>query len=405
MYVHTPTLGRLVRRALFKPPFNLTRCAYAAGFGLTQSLLGVIVMVGRALDRLQYPELAELPVPAPLFVVATPRSGTTYLHHLLELDEERFFSCKLYQTIFPSIALEQGLARAAALDADTGRLFGRLVDAIDRRIFTEWDAIHRVTLRSAEEDENLFVGSLTSPAIYLLFPFIRELPEFVEITRLGGNAVRRVAEDYRETLRRWVYLEANARTPLIKNVLLPSRLAVSDRAFPEARYVHVVRDPREAIPSAMSMFHAMWQSHSPDIAANSPETRALADMFLHHYRLLCEEGRKRPPDRWAQVRYEELVADPVGAVERIYEAFGLPLSAAYRARLEHAASEARRFKSQHRYDLADYGLTEADLRAGLADFWPGATGRDEHVAVAANAGVTSAFGEAAPAVNAQRTSV
>jgi hypothetical protein len=374
MYVHTRTLGWLVRRAFFRKPFSVRRCLYAAGFGFGQAMLGAVVTLARALDRLQYPEFTALPVPAPLFVIATPRSGTTYLHHLLELDEERFFSCKLYQTILPSIALDRGLRRAGELDAATGRVFGRLIDAIDSRMFTDWEAIHRVSLRSAEEDENLFVSSLTSPALYLLFPFIRELPEFVEISRLGRRAVRRVADDYRETLRRWVYLEGDARTPLIKNVLLPSRLAVSDRAFPAARYVHVVRDPREAIPSAVSMFYAMWQSHSPNIAARSPATRALADMFLHHYRLLCDEGRKRPSDRWVQVRYEALVEDPVGTVERIYAAFGFPVSAAFRARLAHAAGEARRFKSRHRYDPSEFGLTEDDLRAGLGEHWQSAIG-------------------------------
>lgn len=374
MYVHARTLGWLVRRALFRRPFSFRRCFYAAGFGFAQVTLGPVVALARAFDRLAYPEFSALPVPAPLFVIATPRSGTTYLHHLLELDEERFFSCKLYQTILPSIALDRALHGAAELDASTGRLLGRLTEAIDSRMFTDWEAIHRVSLRSAEEDENLFVSSLTSPALYLLFPFIRELPEFVEISRLGGRAVRRVAEDYRETVRRWSYLERHARTPLIKNVLLPSRLIVSDRAFPAARYVHVVRDPREAIPSAVSMFYAMWQSHSPHIPADSPATRALADMFLQHYRLLCDEGRKRPSDRWVQVRYESLLEDPVATVERIYAAFGFPMSAQYRARLEHAADGARRFKSRHRYDLSEFGLTEHDLRVGLGEHWQSAIG-------------------------------
>jgi hypothetical protein len=217
-----------------------------------------------------------------------------------------------------------------------------------------------------------------------LFPFIRELPEFVEISRLGARAVRRVAEDYRETVRRWSYLEQDERTPLIKNVLLPSRLIVSDRAFPAARYVHVVRDPREAIPSAVNMFYTMWQSHSPHIPADSPATRALADMFLQHYRMLCDEGRKRPSDRWVQVRYESLIENPIATVERIYAAFGWPISAAYRARLQHAAREGRRFKTRHRYDPSKFGLSEQDLRAGLGEHWQSVIGAE---AAAVSAGV------------------
>jgi len=342
---------------------------YALGFGFTASLLAATVSVARWLDGLVYPDFERAPVPAPLFVVATPRSGTTYLHHLLSLDEERFATCKLYQTLAPSILLERAIDGLGRVEGPLRRGLERLVDAIDSRMFTDWDGIHRVSLRSSEEDENLFVFSLTSPALYLLFPVVRELPEFVDITRLGARTVRRVARDYRETLRRWAYLRGDARTPLIKNVLLASRLPVSDRAFPDARYVHIVRDPREAIPSAVSMFYAMWQTHSPGIPERSPATRALAGMFLEHYRMLCEEGRRRPSDRWATVRYETLLADPVGTVEGIYAAFGLPFTAHYRARLVEAASQARTFKSAHRYELGQFGLSEADLREGLGAAW------------------------------------
>jgi omega-hydroxy-beta-dihydromenaquinone-9 sulfotransferase len=157
--------------------------------------------------------------------------------------------------------------------------------------------------------------------------------------------------------------------------LLPSRLSVAKLAFPAARYVHIVRDPREAIPSAVSLFYAMWQTHSPTIAPNSPATRALADMFLKHYRLLCDEGQKQPRESWVTVRFESLVADPVGTVSGIYDALGLEMTTRFRERLELAAADGRRFKSRHSYDLERFGLTEEDLRSALGPHWDSVTGR------------------------------
>jgi hypothetical protein len=370
-------LGWLARRGLFESPLSARRIVYACGFGLGETLLGAIVSVSRWLDVLCYPSLKTAPIPAPLFVIATPRSGTTFLHNLLALDEERLMSVKLYQTIAPSVLLDRSIQKLRSLEGPLRRWLAGSVGAVDRRMFTDWEGIHRVSLADPEEDENLFVFSLTSPALYLLFPFVRELPEFADITRLGGRVIRRVARDYRETVQRWVYQAGDGRTPLIKNVLLASRLPVSDRAFPDARYVHVLRDPREAIPSAMSLFYAMWKTHSPSIPASSPATRALADMFFAHYRLLCEEGGRRAPDRWVTVRYEDLIEDPVGSVERLYATLGWPVSPAFRGRLEQAAAEARAFKSLHRYELADFGLTEDDLRAGLGSHWASARAAPE----------------------------
>ncbi|HEY6078197.1 MAG TPA: sulfotransferase [Polyangiaceae bacterium] len=377
MYVHKSTLGWLARRGVLGTGFTARRGAYAVGFGVAHALLCGAVSAARWLDRPLYPSFEKTPIPPPLFVIATPRSGTTFLHHLLALDEERFVSFKLYQTLAPSILLERAIGQLHELDKRTGRGLQRLLDAVDRRMFTSWDGIHKVGLRALEEDENLFVYSLVSPALYMLFPAVRELPELVNISGLEGKVIRRLASDYRESVRRLVYLSGGQRAPLIKNVLLPSRLPVAERAFPDARYVHIVRDPREAIPSAISLFFAMWQSHSPAIAADSPATRALADMFLEHYRILCDEGRRQPPERWTSVRFEALIADPVGTVERIYASFGWPVTAAFRARLVQATADSRRFKSRHQYDLAQFGLTDDDLRSALGEHWQGGSAASE----------------------------
>ncbi len=376
MYVHAKTLGWLTRPGARNGGLTLRKGVYTSGFALAHALMCSSVSVARWLDRFLYPAFELTAVTPPLFVIATPRSGTTFLHHLLALDDERFVSFKLYQTLAPSVLLERAIVALRDLDEQAGLGLGRVLDAIDRRMFTAWNGIHRVGLRADEEDENLFVYSLVSPALYMLFPTIRAIPELVDLSGFSHQSLRRLAHDYRETVRRLLYVTGGDRTPLIKNVLLPSRLPVAKLAFPNARYVHIVRDPREAIPSAVSLFYAMWQTHSPTIAPNSPATRALADMFLKHYRLLCDEGQKQPPESWVSVRFEALVADPVATVSRIYDALGLAMTPRFRERLEQAAADGRRFKSRHAYDLARFGLTEEDLRSALGPHWDSVTGTD-----------------------------
>jgi hypothetical protein len=63
------------------------------------------------------------------------------------------------------------------------------------------------------------------------------------------------------------------------------------------------------------------------------------------------------------------VTDPVGTVALIYETFDIPWSDAARAEVERLDRESREGprRPSHRYDLADYGLTEAEVRAAFAD--------------------------------------
>jgi len=374
MYVHAKTLGWLARGSARQGPVTLRKSLYTGGFALAHAIMCSSVSIARWLDRFLYPAFERTPVTPPVFVIATPRSGTTFLHHLLALDDEQFVSFKLYQTIAPAVVLQRAISALSEADAQAGLGLNRLLDAIDRRLFTSWNGIHRVGLRADEEDENLFVYSLVSPALYMLFPAVRAVPELVDLSGLSQKSLRRLAHDYRETVRRLLFVSGGQKTPLIKNVLLPSRLPVAKLAFPHARYIHIVRDPREAIPSAVSLFYAMWQSHSPQIATNSPETRALAEMFLKHYRLLCDEKQKHGAESWISVRFESLVADPVGTVSQIYQALGMPVSSRFRARLEQAAVDGRRFKSRHSYDLARFGLSEDDLRRALGPHWESVTG-------------------------------
>jgi len=376
MYVHAKTVGWLTRRSAGNGGLTLRKGLYTSGFALAHAFMCSSVSIARWLDRFLYPDFELTPVTPPVFVIATPRSGTTFLHHLLALDDEHFVSFKLYQTLAPSVLLERAIAAIRGLDERARLGLGRVLDAIDRRMFTAWNGIHRVGLRADEEDENLFVYSLVSPALYMLFPAIQAMPELIDLSGFTQQSLRRLAHDYRETVRRLLYVSGGQRTPLIKNVLLPSRLPVAKLAFPNARYVHIVRDPREAIPSAVSLFYAMWQTHSPAIAPDSPATRALADMFLKHYRLLCDEDQQQPPESWITVRFESLVADPVGTVSLIYEALGMPVTDRFRERLEQAAADGRRFKSRHAYDLARFGLTEDDLRNALGPHWERVTGAD-----------------------------
>ena len=69
------------------------------------------------------------------------------------------------------------------------------------------------------------------------------------------------------------------------------------------------------------------------------------------------------PAQFYDVSYDDLAADPVGTVEAAYSYFGLPFSGAAAAAMGAHLSRgaANRASSAHRYALADFGLTAADV--------------------------------------------
>jgi len=76
-----------------------------------------------------------------------------------------------------------------------------------------------------------------------------------------------------------------------------------------------------------------------------------------------------PGDQITDVVYRDLVADPVGTIERLYAAWDLPLTPEFRSALEGylAARHAAR-AGGHDYSFADTGLDLATHRALVAPY-------------------------------------
>jgi hypothetical protein len=81
--------------------------------------------------------------------------------------------------------------------------------------------------------------------------------------------------------------------------------------FPEARFIHLVRDGRNV---AMSLLDVPWWPNTLTEAAQ---------VWSHWTRAARAAGRDLGPERYLEIRYEELVDDPQGDLERIAAFAGL----------------------------------------------------------------------------------
>src|SRR5436190_20440848 len=88
--------------------------------------------------------------------------------------------------------------------------------------------------------------------------------------------------------------------------------------FPEARYVHIVRDVRSVALSLVEMPKEWGTQTVPEGAAR----------WRHRVGRGHAEGRALGPDRYLEVRYEDLVDEPERELRRILQFVLLPWDAA-----------------------------------------------------------------------------
>jgi hypothetical protein len=77
---------------------------------------------------------------------------------------------------------------------------------------------------------------------------------------------------------------------------------------------------------------------------------------------------KYDPAQFYDVDYRELIADPLGTVDKIYRHFEIPLTDEARQAMEksHAESQSGERAPKHAYSLADYGLTAEEVKERFA---------------------------------------
>src|SRR5690606_39204868 len=129
----------------------------------------------------------------------------------------------------------------------------------------------------------------------------------------------------------------------------------------------LVRHPAESIPSHVSVFDPTWADLSPGIEKASPTSRAYAGLAAAWYRHMLSEPPTVPPSQYIRVMYTDLISDAEMTVQVIHDHFGLTLTPGYAARLREEAAAIRRYRSSHRYSLAEYGLDEAWLEAEVGE--------------------------------------
>lgn len=312
------------------------------------------IHLGLRLDLWRHPEIAEVPVRKPVFVVGNPRSGTTFLHHLLDADPRN--ACpRTLDLVLPSPTL-----RACVPD----RLVRYAARAVASR-FRELQAVHPVGLDRLEEDEILFMLLGNSGVFQLLFPHGPEL-ESLRMMRFW-EWPREQRDGFggflRGFMQRLLHERAGAERYVGKSPHFSAKVDDLNRWFPDARFVYLVRSPLETIPSGINLAQTLWRlSARPSYAARADAIESLYRTFVTLYRRAHESLDRLPSDRVAVVRYPDLVAEPRKVVESLYGRFGFDVPPELHDRLEGKWTTRPSGRS---YRLADYGLSEDRIRRDL----------------------------------------
>ncbi len=300
------------------------------------------------------PGLADVELPAPIFIVGWPRTGSTFLHQLLAADPTSR-TIPYWESFDPVPAAPgQPDTRIARLEKMLGLL---------ERIEPRYHAIHPMTAEAAEECVALFMNEFRT----LQFDFQYRVPEYARWL-IAQDA--RVAYDlYRQQLQLIQLHRPTGDRQILKDPTHLVHLETLVERFPEAKFVFTHRDPAFSISSMCSL-----NAYTRALFTDDVDPLAIGhELMTGYWPVALENARKirasLPPDRAVDVRHPDLSRDPVGTAEAIYGALGMVLSDAARAAMTaFVERHEREHTGRHEHALEGFGLTRADIRDRFAEY-------------------------------------
>lgn len=142
------------------------------------------------------------------------------------------------------------------------------------------------------------------------------------------------------------------------------RVAVLLRMFPGARFVHLVRDPFVVFPSTVHFWKVMYATYAFQNPRFDRLERQVFDTFRRMYERLEAARPLLDSRRLFEMRYEELVANPVGQMRALYAHFELGDFSVVEPAVEAYAARSKKYRT-NTYDVSE------ETRQQIAQQWSG----------------------------------
>jgi hypothetical protein len=305
----------------------------------------------------RHPEILEQPV-APVYVVTgLGRSGTSILHELFTLDADNRVPM-LWEMMYPvpppetaSFASDERIARAD----------------LEIRIMDEIVPAMRTMHELAGDQPNECIFLLAHPFASDMWGGRFHIPSFA--VWMGTHDLRPAYAYHKRLLQLLQWRHPKPRW-VLKAPSHLGRLPVLFDIYPEARVVITHRDPLRVIASFANLVTSLKYMGS-DVADYESEVQQFAFGYAYLCQNLTDERKagKLPEDQIIDLRYADLMADPVAAVRGIYERWQIPFGDALAKRIRaHLDARPKDRHGAHDYSFADTGLDLEKERLRYADY-------------------------------------
>lgn len=296
----------------------------------------------------QNPEILDEEIEVAAVVVGLPRTGSTMLHRLLAsapgMTGTRWFETQNYSP-FPGEERGNPEGRREAAKGILDYMLATIPDLM---------SIHPMSIDQPDE-ELIILGQLYSSTMIEGTYFVPGYARW-----LMQNDRIQCYRDLKQILQslQWQDPSRKGAKWVLKT---PGHLMALDgvlEVFPDAKIVMTHRDPVATVPSYCSMEYSLYQ-----MGSDSVDRKSVADFWVGRLAELLNSfmdvREKVGGKNFVDVRYKDLLTDPIGQGTRVLEAAGITVTDSVRDGMsEWIEANKREDRAPHKYTLEDFGLEQ-----------------------------------------------
>lgn len=302
----------------------------------------------------RHPEILDLPITAPIVVLGSMRSGTTRIQRLLACDD-RLTHTRLFESLSPIPHGSSRLIDRRPVEAAAGLAF---LHALNPTL----GAVHPAGALLPDEEFGLFTFAISGAQLQAQW----RVPSFARWWE--GKDATPVYREFRRLLQTiaWARGDRSDRPWVLKAPQFMEELEALLTVFPDARLLCLSRDPVAVVGSSCSL---IWQQQR--IQTDRDHRHWIGREWLHKTVMRVEAAaavrrRRHPAVPQLAIDFAAVDRDWRGQMARTYDFLGMELTPRALAAMQAFLGRATAHRG-HRYTLAEFGLSEEEVRRALPD--------------------------------------
>jgi len=298
-------------------------------------------------ERLRFDrKIKQVKVKEPIFILGHQRSGTTYLHYLLGRDPQ-----------FGFLSVKEGFMPWIYLS------FNALLERMIRNKMPEKRPMDDLRLGAEMPTEPEYsIGNMTWATMLPGYIFPKCLPKVFKQSELFEDE-----EAKREWQKALLYfmqklsLKNGGRQLITKAPENLSRVDAILEVFPDAKFIHIYRDPYCVYFSTERLYGITLPLVAMQHVSKEFVQKFIVDAYRQRFKRYFQSRTNIPQDNLVEIRYEDLIGNELEVLEGAYKKLGIPFEDAR----EHIRSEV---KSYEGYQTNKYSY-DPDRMREIRESW------------------------------------